>query len=63
MLTPGNPGQAVVVFHHLGFDQFALAFDLQRHPCRRPQRTNVAHFGGVVIISLIARQRYFVRAE
>ena len=49
-----QPDQAVVIFHHFRFDQFALAFDLQRHPCRRAQRTNIPHLGRVVILQLLS---------
>ncbi|MCY1466503.1 hypothetical protein D9M71_848300 [compost metagenome] len=52
-----------MILDHFGLDQIALPFNLQRHPCCRAQRTNIAHFGRVVIFQFMARQRHFVRAE
>ncbi|MNI35859.1 hypothetical protein D3C73_898960 [compost metagenome] len=62
-LALGQPDQAVVILDHFGFDQITLAFDLQRHPRRRTQRTYIAHLRGVVIFQFMARQRHLVRTE
>ena len=55
-LTARQADQAVVVFHHFGLDQFALAFNLQGHPGRRAQRTDIAHLGRMVVFQLMPRQ-------
>src|SRR5450830_1137063 len=43
--TARQADQAVVVLHHFGFDQFALPFNLQSHPGRRAQRTDIPYLG------------------
>lgn len=58
-----QPDQAIVILHHFGLDQIALTFNLQCHPRRRAQRTNIPHFSRVVIVQLMPRQRHFVRTN
>ena len=53
-LPVGQAGQAVVVLDHFGFDQFRLAFDFERHPGGRAQRTDVAYLCRVMTFHFMA---------
>ncbi len=53
-LAPRQPGEAVMVFHHFGLDQLALAFDLQGHASSRAQRPNIPHLRRMVIFQFMA---------
>ncbi|MNN96611.1 hypothetical protein D3C81_2156320 [compost metagenome] len=52
-----------MILDHFGFDQIALPFDLQSHPSRRPQRSNVPYLSRVMVFQFMTRQRHLVRAE